>query len=173
MFQVRCINSLFQLLPSTSYRRSSPPNSTPRRFPSCLLLILLLTFLFILYLPRCTLHDFYQFLPWLLCHFYLVVITTTTLPCYIKEKKINHLTHRKQGHLTSKLNSETVPVLPSVYPSLTYPFHHSPSPVHLTGFSYCFFPRFYAIFTSNTKQQHALLNLFSIIIIPYLQCISH
>ena len=36
----------------------SPSNSTPRRFPSYLLLTLLLYFFFIFYLPRCTLQDF-------------------------------------------------------------------------------------------------------------------
>ena len=39
-------------------RVTSPPNSTPRRFPSHLLLTLILYFLFIFYLPRCTLPDF-------------------------------------------------------------------------------------------------------------------
>ena len=42
-----------------------------------------------------------------------------------------------KGHLTSKLNSKTVPVLHSIEISLIFPFHLSPSPVHLTGF--CFY----------------------------------
>ena len=36
-----------------------PPNSTTRRFPSYLLLTLLLYLLIIFYLPRCTLPDFF------------------------------------------------------------------------------------------------------------------
>ena len=40
--------------------------------------------------------------------------------------------------LTSQL--KTVPVLPS----LIFPFHLLPSPVHLTGFSFCFFAVFFA-----------------------------
>ena len=45
-------------------------------------------------------------------------------------------------HLTSK----TVPVLPSLDPSLMYPFHLLPSPVHPTGFLFYIFPGFLAIF---------------------------
>ena len=51
-----------------------------------------------------------------------------------------------KGHLTSKLNSKTVPVLLSLDPSLIFPFHLLPSPVHPTGFSFCFFPGFLVIF---------------------------
>ena len=36
----------------------SPPNSTPRRFPSYLLVTFLLYFLFIFYHPLCTIPDF-------------------------------------------------------------------------------------------------------------------
>ena len=39
-----------------------------------------------------------------------------------------------KGQLTSKLNSEMVPVLPS----LIFPFHLVPFPVHPTGFSFYF-----------------------------------
>ena len=51
---------------------TSPPNSIPRRFPSYLLLPLLLRFLFIFYFLRCTLQDFSSIssrasLPFLLC----------------------------------------------------------------------------------------------------------
>ena len=45
-----------------------------------------------------------------------------------------------KGHLTSKLNSKTVPVLPSLKYSRIFPFHLLPSPVHPTRFSSCFFP---------------------------------
>ena len=44
-------------------RVTSPPNSTPRRFPSYLLLTLLLNFLFIFYFPLCTLPDFPSISP--------------------------------------------------------------------------------------------------------------
>ena len=37
-----------------------------------------------------------------------------------------------------KLNSKTVAVLPSFDPILIFPFHLFPSPVHFTGFSFCF-----------------------------------
>ena len=50
----------------------SPPNSTPRRFPSYLLYPLLLYFQFIFYLPRCTLLDFLCFFPGFLPIFILL-----------------------------------------------------------------------------------------------------
>ena len=59
------------------------------------------------------------------------------------EQMIRRPTHK--DHLTSKLNSKTVPVLPSLDPSLIFPFLLIPSPVHPTGFSFCFFPGFLAI----------------------------
>ena len=40
------------------------------------------------------------------------------------------------GHLTSKLNSKTIPVLPFLDPSLMFHFNLLPSPVHPTGFSF-------------------------------------
>ena len=43
------------------------------------------------------------------------------------------------GHLISKLNSMTVPVLPALNPSLIFLFHLLPSPVTLTEFSFCIF----------------------------------
>ena len=45
-----------------------------------------------------------------------------------------------------KLNSKTVSVVPSINPSLIFPFHLLLSPVHTAGFSYCFFPGFLVIF---------------------------
>ena len=47
-----------------------------------------------------------------------------------------------KGHLTSKLNSKTIPVIPS----FIFPFHLLPSPVHPSIFSFCFFPGCLAIF---------------------------
>ena len=43
-----------------------------------------------------------------------------------------------KGPLTSKLNSKTIPVLPTLKLSFIFPFNLLPSPVHLTGFSFCF-----------------------------------
>ena len=45
-----------------------------------------------------------------------------------------------KAHPTSKLNSKTVTVLPSLAPSPIFHFHLIPSPVHPTGFSFCFIP---------------------------------
>ena len=45
-----------------------------------------------------------------------------------------------KGNLTSKLNSKTVPVLPSLEPFFIFPFRLLPSPVYHTGFSFFFFP---------------------------------
>ena len=74
---------------------TSPPNPTPRGFLSYLLLNLLLYFLFIFHLPRCTLPDFpsvssLAFLPFFPC-------------CHLIT--------------TSKFNSKTVSVLHSLDPS--------------------------------------------------------
>ena len=55
---------------------------------------------------------------------------------------------------TSKLNSKTVLVLPSLYPSPIFPFHLSPSPVHPTEFSFCFFPAFLAIFILSSNNNN-------------------
>ena len=43
-----------------------------------------------------------------------------------------------KGPLTSKLNSKTIPALPTLELSFIFPFNLLPSPVHLTGFSFCF-----------------------------------
>ena len=61
----------------------------------------------------------------------------TTVPC---NRSLQH--NVNEGHLTSKLNFMTVPDLPS----LIFPFHLLPSPVHPTGFFFCIFPGFLAIF---------------------------
>ena len=45
----------------------------------------------------------------------------------------------RKGHITYKLNSMTGPVLPS----LIFPFHLFPSPMHPTRFHFCFFPSFH------------------------------
>ena len=55
-----------------------------------------------------------------------------------------------KGHLTSKLKYRTVPVLPS----LVFLFHLSPSPVHPTEFSFCFFPLPYHFYLVVIEQQH-------------------
>merc|ERR1719452_38743 len=57
-----------------------------------------------------------------------------------------------KGHLTSKLNSMRVLVLPSLDPSLIFHFHLLPSLVHLTGFSFRFFSCFLAIFILSSNN---------------------
>ena len=43
-------------------------------------------------------------------------------------------------------------------PSLIFPFHLLPTPVHPTRFSFCFFPGFLAIFIlSSNNNQHSLI----------------
>ena len=59
-----------------------------------------------------------------------------------------------KGHLTSNLNSKTVPVLSSLNPSLIFPFHHLPSPVHPTGFTFRVFPGFLVIFTLSSSNNN-------------------
>ena len=66
--------------------------------------------------------------------------------------------------LTSKLNSKTVPVLLSLDPSLIFPFHLLPFPVHPTGFSICFFPGFLAIFILSLTIQFGSYNLGAIMV---------
>ena len=58
-----------------------------------------------------------------------------------------------KDHLTSILNSKTVPVLPALVPSLIFPIHLLPN-----GFSFCFFPGFLAIFimfSSNNNRSNS------------------
>ena len=57
-----------------------------------------------------------------------------------------------KGHFTYKISSKTVPILPFLDPSLIFPFHLLPSPVHPTGFSFCFFTGFLAIFISLSSN---------------------
>ena len=71
---------------ATNFSRiTSPSNSSPGRFPSYRLLILLLYFLFIFYLPRCTLPDFPSVsslasLPFLSCCQQQQICTMQSLP---------------------------------------------------------------------------------------------
>ena len=133
---------LFDWLLANLTRNTSPTNSTPRRFPFYLLLTLLLYFIFIFHLPRCTLLDFFSvsypaFLP--------VVKASSFLTC-------SHQTARVKGHLNFKM----VPVLPYLDPSLIFPMHLLPSPVHRTRFSFCFFPGFLNIFILlSSKNKNA------------------
>ena len=58
-----------------------------------------------------------------------------------------------KSHLTSTLNTKTVPVLPSVI----FPFHLLPSPMHPARFSFCLFPSFLSIFillSSNNNNNN-------------------
>ena len=68
-------------------------------------------------------------------------------------------------NLTFKVNSKMVPVLPSLVPSVIFPFHLLLSPVHPTGFSFCFFPGFLAIFSllsSNNNNQFCWIRTFGV-----------
>ena len=57
---------------------------------------------------------------------------------------------------TSKLNSKTVSVLPSVDPSLIFPFQLLPYPAHPTGFSFYIFSGFLVIFILLSSNKHKL-----------------
>ena len=63
---------MFSLVRANLTKVTSPPNSTPRRFRSYLLLTLLLYFLFFFQLPWCMLQDF---------PFVSSVTSLTFLPC--------------------------------------------------------------------------------------------
>ena len=70
-------------------------------------------------------------------------------------------------HLTSKLNSKTVE-LPSLDPSsLIFPFHLLPSPVHPTGFSFCIFPGFLAIFILMSSSNNICMGIYYLIPMLY------
>ena len=80
------------------------------------------------------------------------------------------LSQPHKGYLTSKLNFKTVLVIPSLDPSLIFPFHLLPSPTYPTGFSFCFFPGFLAIFNSlslnnNISSYDHFLTFFIVLVI--------
>ena len=65
-----------------------------------------------------------------------------------------------KGDLNSKLNSKTVPVLPS----FLLPFHLLPSPVHLVGFSfYILLGKPYSINVNSFNYSHAYILLMKMI----------
>ena len=66
---------------------------------------------------------------------------------WCRETPFSRTTTPHSCFLTSKLNSKTIPVLPSLDSSPIFAFHILPSPVHPTGFFFCLFPDFLAIFT--------------------------
>ena len=59
---------------------------------------------------------------------------------FIHRPKYRRYVQPHKGHLISKLNSKTVPVLPSLDSSLIFPFHVSPSPVHIYRIYLLFLP---------------------------------
>ena len=70
-----------------------------------------------------------------------------------------------QTFLTSKLNSKTVPVLPSLNPFLI--FHLLLYPEHLTVFSFHIFPGVLAIFISSSSNKNIYMhteNFFEILL---------
>ena len=93
-----CINQIqkrFLCVHLLTLAQVATHNSTPRRFPSYLIFTLLLYFLFIFHLPRCTLPDFlskspHTSLPYLsCCH------RTTTSPFLIViDREIFSIMHR-------------------------------------------------------------------------------
>ena len=116
----------------TTTSQGSPPNSIPRRFLSYLLLTLFLYLFFIFYLPSCILPVFPS------------VSSLTSLPflsCWHRTTPLT-LVRVNLTRFPFKLNSTMVTNLPS----LIFPFNLLPSPVHATGFSFCFFPGFLVIF---------------------------
>ena len=121
-------------------RVPSPPNPTTGGSP-LILSIPFSHFFFIFHLPQCILPDF------------TAISSLASLPflsCYHHNK---HKYRRFPSYLLCTL--------------LLFPSHLSPSPVHPTGFSFCFFTGFLAFFTllsSNNNnsscfvlQQHAAL----------------
>ena len=58
-------------------------------------------------------------------------------------------------NVSLQLSFKTVPVLPSLHHSLIFPFHLLPSPVHPTGFFFCFFPGFLVIYTLLSSKNNS------------------
>ena len=78
----------------------SPPNSTTRRFPSYLLLTLLLYLLFIFYLPRCTLPDFPSVssltsLPFLSCCHQTTIVEKTSFTINVIDNSTEYSDYKK------------------------------------------------------------------------------
>ena len=63
----------------------------------------------------------------------------------------------QKGYVSSKIKYRRFPSY-LLYTLLLFPFHLLPSPVHPTGFSFCFFPGFLAIFIllswNNSNNLH-------------------
>ena len=70
---------------------------------------------------------------------------------------IDKLTYLSMGHLTSKFNFKTVPVLHSLDPSLISPFYILLSPVHPTRISFCLITDFLAFFYLAVIKEQRLL----------------
>jgi len=85
---------------------------------------------------------------------------------WCRETPFSRTTTPHSCFLTSKLNSKTIPVLPSLDPSLIFPFHLLPSPVHPTGFSFCFFPAFVAIFILLSSNNSNIASFVSVSSLP-------
>ena len=84
----------------------------------------------------------------------IIMVIIAPLATHLKTISLHLLYRCESQHHNGHLTSKTVPVLPSVDPSLIFPFHLLPSPVYPTGFSICIFPGFLAIFillSSNNK----------------------
>ena len=80
---------------------------------------------------------------------------------FISENACKDWTNRRRlsrtyYKVTSSPNSKTVIVLPSLYPTLIFPFHILPYPVQPTGFSFGYFPGFLAIFILLSSNNNNL-----------------
>ena len=73
--------------------------------------------------------------------------------------ELSHLKELSQGSPRLQTNSKTVLVLPFFYPSLIFPFHLLPSPVHPIGISFYIFPGFLAIFILSLNNGIKLENI--------------
>ena len=61
-----------------------------------------------------------------------------------------------KGNLNSKLKYRRVPSY-LLCTLLSFPIHLLVSPVHLTGFSFCFLPGFHAIFTLLSSNNNSII----------------
>ena len=95
-------------------------------------------------------------------------INPLTNPAYVYSesnmKCIYKFSSLTKGYLISKINYNTVPVLPNLNPFLIFPFNLLPSPLHPTGFFFYFFPGFPAIyiFLSLNKYVYYAYLLYSL-----------
>ena len=91
--------------------------------------------------------------------FYIVFLFYDFSVCWRIKKGLTLFSQPHKGHLAFKLKYRWFPSY-LLCTLLLFTFHLLPSPMHPTGFSFCFFPGFLAVFTllsSNNKagQSHS------------------